>query len=107
MSIQEVYSPCIIFWGGGLTSKILSVFSRLFSLQDSGETVKTLLSMSAFVLMTVIMQKSPVSYQNWSMPSSKMLIRDSCARELNIGNTNQIFMDVKSASFKRADTGLT
>lgn len=51
--------------------------------------------------MTVIMQKSPMSYQNWSIPSSKMLIMDSCARELNAGNNNvnKIFIGVKISSF--------
>lgn len=46
------------------------------------------------------MHKSPMSYQNWSIPSSKMLVTDSRAKELNIGNTNQIFMDVKNTSFR-------
>lgn len=62
---------------------------------------------SAFVLMTVIMQKSPMSYQNWSIPSSKMLIMDSCARELNTGNNKQIFMAVKNPSFQELVEVLT
>lgn len=57
--------------------------------------------------MTVIMQKSPMSYQNWSIPSSKMLTMDSCARELNADNNNQVFPGVKNLSFKELIEVLT
>lgn len=91
----------------GLLEKFLSCAPDYFCLGDPGETVEALLNHQCFVLMTVIMQKSPMSYQNWSTPSSKMLIMDSCARELKAGNNNQIFTGVKNPSFQELREVLT
>lgn len=57
MAIREVYSSYnsfffLLWWvvggGGAVISKVPSLSSRLFTLQDSGETVKALLNPKCF-----------------------------------------------------------
>lgn len=97
----EILLSCIL--GGEVTGKAPLLPSTSFSLQDSGERAEALLNHKSFC--PDDSNQAEISQQNWSIPSSKVLITDSSARELNTGKIEQMTKILQSLSWHSFHAG--